>query len=279
MLSIRFLGSGSKGNAALLRLGSTYWLLDAGLSCRRIEKHLTELGLSLHDVAGVFLTHDHGDHVNGLATLLRRRDIPVYATPGTASSLVRKGLPRERFIMLRREQELELDGTRIWPFRVPHDAPEPVGYRFERAGQVLGLATDLGQVTAPVLAHLTDCDILCLESNYDEEMLAVCSYPDWLKSRIRSPLGHLPNQGVRGILSRLQKPLRNLLLVHVSEESNTPHLVRENLAPLLDHPCLARTRIVVASQNEPTSSAGLSPYGIRQPLLSDLVPVQSKAAR
>jgi len=279
VLSIRFLGSGSKGNAALLRLGSTWWLLDAGLSCRRIEKNLLDLGLALQDLAGVFLTHDHDDHIKGLATLLRRRDIPVYATSGTASSLVRKGLPRDRFIALRREQELELDGTRIWPFRTPHDAPEPVGFRFERAGQVLGLATDLGQVTAPVLAHLTDCDILCLESNYDEEMLAVCSYPDWLKSRIRSPLGHLPNQGVRGILSRLQKPLRNLLLVHVSEESNTPHLVRENLAPLLDHPCLARTRIFVAAQNEPTFAASLSPFGIRQPLLPEFAPVRSASLR
>lgn len=279
MLSIRFLGSGSKGNAALLRLGSAYWLLDAGLSCRRIERTLVELGLSLQELNGVFLTHDHDDHVKGLKTLLRKRDIPIYATSGTSASLIRKGIAREQFVPLRREQEIELDGTRIWPFRTPHDAPEPVGFRFERAGQVLGLATDLGQVTAPVLAHLTDCDILCLESNYDEEMLAACSYPDWLKSRIRSPLGHLPNQGVRGILSRLRKPLRNLLLVHVSEESNCPRLVRENLAPLLDHPCLNRTRIIVAAQDEPTATASLSPFGIRQPLLPEFVPVRTAALR
>ncbi|MBF0503021.1 MAG: MBL fold metallo-hydrolase [Candidatus Riflebacteria bacterium] len=264
MLAVTFLGSGSKGNAALMLIGKNAYLLDAGLSCRRIEQMLAVHGRSLTDISGIFLSHDHGDHTRGLKTLLKKCSAPVYATAGTAAAISHTGIKPRSIITLKPEHELEMAGTRIFPFRVPHDAAEPIGLRFEKSGRVLGIATDLGSITSPVLHHLADCDILCIESNYDDELLEECSYPDWLKNRIRGPLGHLPNPGVRGILSRLKRPLEHLLLVHVSEESNTPDLVRANLEPLAGSASLARTSITVASQDDPTPLVVCGPLKFRQ---------------
>lgn len=260
-LGITFLGSGSKGNAALLELGGRKFLLDAGLSSRRIEKFLKSRDLGLGDLEGVIITHGHGDHINGLSTLLNRHPMPVYCTHGTSKELNYFDILPKELILLRQNQEFELAGTRIWPFPVPHDAMETIGLRFEASGITMCVATDLGHITPEIMQYLTDTDILCLESNYDEQMLIKCRYPPWLKTRIKGPFGHLPNIGVRGVLSRQKRPLRHLALVHLSEESNTPELVRENLQPLLGLPQLKSTIITVASQNEPSPAI----FGIPEP--------------
>jgi phosphoribosyl 1,2-cyclic phosphodiesterase len=123
--------------------------------------------------------------------------------------------------------------------------------RFENKAGVISVATDLGHVTAKVLESLDYSDIVCLESNYDEDMLKICSYPYWLKKRIRGNSGHLANIGVRGIVSRLNRRPESLILMHLSQESNTPALVRENLEPFLTGPGsrLANTRIYVMEQD------------------------------
>ncbi|MBF0406687.1 MAG: MBL fold metallo-hydrolase [Candidatus Riflebacteria bacterium] len=251
-LSIKFLGSGSKGNCALINAGGRFYLFDAGLSRKKIEKGLAEERLSLSDLDGIFISHDHGDHVCGLEKILKKQKLPVITSQGTYNSLVSKGFDISEAIFLKPDREFEFDGTRFWPFSIPHDAAEPIGMRIERSGNILGIASDIGHLTPSIFAHLSDCDILCLESNYDEEMLAGCSYPFWLKSRIRGPLGHLANSGTRGILSRLKKPLKNLFLIHLSQESNTPELVLENLEIIRKIENLRETQILVALQNEPS---------------------------
>jgi len=254
MISVTFIGSGSQGNAALIEFGRRRFLLDAGLSCKRIVQGLEALDVSLSDLDGLFITHDHEDHVKGLRVLLGKRDdLPVFATRGTLAAVERKGVDIKHAVRLPTDREFEFAGLRVWAFPVPHDAVEPIGFRFETGSRSLAVATDLGHVTPVVMAHLTSSDILCLESNYDEEMLAGCSYPDWLKRRIKSHSGHLPNTGVRGVLTRLQKPLQHLILVHVSQEANTPQIVRANVAPLLASPLLANAKLCIASQDEPTA--------------------------
>ena len=251
-IGITFLGSGSKGNAAMLELDGNFYVLDAGLSCRTIEQFLAVRGKTLADIHGIIITHGHGDHVKGLATLLKRTQAPIFASPGTWKEIQHYSLVPNRFIPLPRDREIELEGIRIWAFRVPHDALEPVGLRLESHGGSVAIATDLGHITAEAMHHLTDSDIVCLESNYDEEMLASCAYPGWLKTRIRGPLGHLPNTGTRGVLSRLKRSLSHLVLVHVSQESNTPGLVLENLEPIRSLPSLRNATVTVAAQDKET---------------------------
>lgn len=232
MIGITFIGSGSKGNCALLELSGRYYLLDAGLSCKRVKEYLEDRGLGFDDLSGIFITHEHEDHIKGLRVLLSRRtDLPVYCTRGTMCALNSKNIEVTNYVELMYGRSLDLDKCNCLPFKVPHDATEPAGLRFSAADKVMCLATDLGHVTPEVVEHMKDADLVCIESNYDEDMLRSCSYPVWLKRRIRSPMGHLPNEGVRGILSRMQKVPEIVVLMHISQESNTPELVKESLEP------------------------------------------------
>ena len=252
MIAITVIGSGSKGNCSFLELGSKYYLLDAGLSCKKITGFLNEKNISLEKLSGIFLTHEHSDHVSGLKVLLKKCNLPVYATKGTFSALQAKGIEISYPKFLSADKSEPVDDSICYPFKIPHDASEPIGYRFENNGKTLVVATDIGKVTDEVLEHMNKADLLCLESNYDEDMLKWCTYPGWLKRRIKSPMGHLPNSGVRGFLSMIQKSPEIVLLMHVSQESNTKALVRKNIDKFIDNSGnkFKNTRIYIASQNE-----------------------------
>jgi phosphoribosyl 1,2-cyclic phosphodiesterase len=256
--SLTTIGSGSQGNALLLEAGPHLFLLDAGLSFRRIKQTFSDRGWSWDRLAGIFLTHDHDDHLKGLRLVLRHHVVPVYATKGTLQSAQRRGIEIRWPVPLRRGQEIDVNGIRCWPFATPHDASEPVGFRFERQGSALTLASDLGHITPEIVAHCRDLDLLAIESNYDEDLLTGCGYPDWLKHRIRGPRGHLANEGIAGILRRLTCPLDHLLLVHLSQESNTPERAQAALTPLLDLPQLQLATVTVADQDQagPTLTIG-----------------------
>ncbi|GAB4277027.1 MAG: MBL fold metallo-hydrolase [Candidatus Rifleibacteriota bacterium] len=254
MIGITFIGSGSKGNAALIELGNRLFLLDAGFSCRRIKEFLQSKNLDFHDLSGIFVTHEHEDHVKGLRVILSKNPkLPLLSTKGTYCALKTRGIEAREFIELQYGREFEIWGTRCFPFKVPHDAIQPMGLRFENGGKVMSIATDLGHITSEVLDNMKDADILCLESNYDEDLLRSSIYPAWLKRRIRSPMGHLPNEGVRGILSRMTKSPQILVLMHVSQESNTPELVKETVENFfeLNHNRYSETRFSIALQAEP----------------------------
>ena len=254
MIGITFIGSGSKGNTALLELEGRNYLLDAGLSCKKIKDFLDQRQLDFSDISGIFVTHEHDDHIKGLRVVLSRTgDIPVYTTRGTLCALASKGLEVKNHVELLYGRQLELNGCRCLPFKVPHDATEPVGLRFESSNKIMTLATDLGHVTPEVLEHMKDADLVCVESNYDEDMLRTSSYPAWLKRRIRSPMGHLPNEGVRGILSRMNKVPEALVLMHISQESNTPELAREALETFFSNSGakFRSAHLSIATQDEP----------------------------
>ena len=248
-IGITFFGSGSRGNAALLHLSGSFYLVDAGLSCRKIETGLERCGISLDNLEGILVTHGHGDHIQGLGMVLKKKSLPVFATSGTFSEISDAGIIVKNPVLIDCKREFELGKTRVWPFPVPHDARDPIGLRFESGGHTLSLATDLGHISPRVLDYLIDTDILCLESNYDEEMLSNCRYPSWLKSRIRGPFGHLSNNGIRGVLSRFKRKLVSLVMVHISEEANTPALSMEKVSPLLSNNEFCTTRVHIAKQD------------------------------
>lgn len=252
LIAITVIGSGSRGNSSFLELGEKYYLLDAGLSCKKITNFLAEKKIPLDELSGVFLTHEHSDHISGLKVLLKKCDIPVFATKGTFDALSAKGIDIKISRILSAGEPKSIGDTTCYPFQIPHDASEPIGYHFENNGKSLVVATDVGKVTEKVLEHVKKADLLCLESNYDEDMLKWCAYPGWLKRRIKSPMGHLPNSGIRGFLSMIKKSPEIVLLMHVSQESNTKTLVRKNIDEFIDNsgPQYKNTRIYIASQNE-----------------------------
>ena len=194
MLGITFIGSGSKGNSALLELNQEYYLLDAGISCKKICDYLSNRKIGLDELKGIFVTHEHEDHIKGLKVLLKKAPhLKIYCTPGTASAIVDRGIPIEEYYSMSYEKVFEISNCLCTAFKVPHDAAQPMGLHIEKDNYSMVMATDLGCVTQEVIKHTQNADLLCIESNYDLELLKSCSYPTWLKQRIKSSSGHLPN--------------------------------------------------------------------------------------
>lgn len=251
MIAITFIGSGSKGNSALLEIGGSYFLVDVGFSCRHITEFLKTRGLKLDDLSGVFITHEHDDHIKGLKVCLKKvPHLKVYSSAGTLEAIRHKNIEVQNGVAVKAGRSLALPEGELVAFNVPHDACEPFGYRFECGGNILSVASDLGSITSEVLDCTIDSDILCLESNYDKDMLRYCSYPYWLKNRIMGPQGHLPNGGIRGVLSKMEKAPESLVLIHLSQESNRPDLARDALTTFIElsSPSFRETEIFVASQ-------------------------------
>lgn len=222
-LAIAFLGSGSSGNCAVVRCGRTAVLVDAGLSLRETKKRLALRGVALGDVAGVLLTHEHADHVHGALALARRAGLPVWATEGTAWAA---GLPGPLFAdvrTVRGGRDFVLGDLHVRVAATPHDGAESVCYVFaDGAGRRVGMATDLGHLSPAVLDALSDCDVLGLEANHDEDLLREGPYPPALKRRILSDVGHLSNDAAAAGLESLVGPrTRAVAALHVSRHNNT----------------------------------------------------------
>ena len=214
------LASSSGGNAALVRSGATALLLDAGISARRITRALAQLGMTPGELSAVLVTHEHTDHVAGVATLTKQYPVPVYASRGTArflrcaASALRVFDAGETFAV----GALEIRG-----FRTSHDAADSVDYRIDAPDGALGALTDTGFVTDEAADALTGVDALLLEANHDEEMLRSGPYPYHLKQRILGPRGHLSNAAAADFaLHCVRHGARDVLLAHLSAENNTP---------------------------------------------------------
>lgn len=228
------LASGSNGNACLVEAGPQRLLIDVGIGPRVLAARLRPLGLSPTDLTDVWLTHEHSDHVRGLAPLLGRHPgLRVHATGGTRAALPSTVARHVRRVSA--DREFMAGALRGRPFAVSHDAREPVGYRVEHDGGSLGYATDLGFFDATVAERLAGVDVLVVESNHCPNRLARGPYPAYLKRRVAGPQGHLSNPQTRSLLTELMHPgLRFAALAHLSGENNTPDAVRQALADVLE---------------------------------------------
>ncbi|MFD0666432.1 MBL fold metallo-hydrolase [Ramlibacter sp. MAHUQ-53] len=237
MLRFKSLGSGSSGNATVVEATSgnvtTRLLVDCGLGIRRLDRALAEAGLAAADLDAIFVTHEHSDHIGCARALALRERLPVHMSAGTHAGL------RERdFDGLLRVaadgQAIDLGALRVMPFDVPHDAREPLQLHCTDGDARLGILTDLGHVTAHVLAHLAGCGSLLLECNHDAQMLASGPYPWFLKRRVGGDWGHLANAAAAEAARTLQaRGLRQVVAAHLSEKNNTPDLARTALAEAL----------------------------------------------
>ena len=216
------LASSSAGNAALVCHNDTHLLIDAGISCRRITQSLAALDLTLDDLDGILITHEHIDHVRALGTLQKKCAVPLYASRGTAAAL---DYPAERVHTFTPGDALTVGSLRALPFRTSHDARESVGYRIESGDGSLAVLTDTGCITDEAHDLALGADTLLLEANHDVEMLTTGPYPYPLKRRILGEYGHLSNEAAAEFaVECVRAGTSDILLAHLSGENNTPSL-------------------------------------------------------
>lgn len=221
MLRFSSLGSGSKGNSTLIECGKTRILVDCGFSLAETERRLHRLDCPPESLDAVLITHEHGDHANGVGRLSRRYKIPVWLTVGTYNVVKDKKFSATHFINV--NSEFEIADLHVSPYPVPHDAREPCQFVFSDGDKRLGLLTDAGSITPHMLELLNKLDGLLLECNYDARMLAVGSYPPKLKTRVGGNYGHMDNQQARELLQRINlDSLQHLVGMHLSEKNNLP---------------------------------------------------------
>ncbi|HET8715006.1 MAG TPA: MBL fold metallo-hydrolase [Holophagaceae bacterium] len=224
------LASGSKGNCHAVSDGGRTLLIDAGISLAQIRARLGFCGLDPASVRAVALTHEHSDHRAAVGVLVRNTDWAFLATADTKAAVeaaVGETIPAGRWIEVRAGHRCAWEGWDVTPFALPHDAVDPVAFRVDAAGLALAVVTDLGHGTALVADHCAGLDFLALEANHDVEMLRTGSYPDSLKARILSRVGHLSNAAMAELLARVASPrLRAVVLAHLSEQNNHPDLAR-----------------------------------------------------
>jgi phosphoribosyl 1,2-cyclic phosphodiesterase len=227
------LGSGSRGNGLLVEAGATRVLLDCGFSFAEAVARLQRLGCAAEDIDAIVVTHEHDDHIGGVARFAARIGIPVYMTPGTRAAAgarfatvdCRAFDPHAAFKL----GELTVD-----PFPVPHDAREPAQVVFDDGSHRLGVLTDVGVPTPHIRTMLSGCSALVLECNYDDALLREGPYPPSLKARIGSRYGHMRNEDAAELLALLDRSrLRHVVAAHLSETNNDPELVQTILSRAL----------------------------------------------
>lgn len=235
-MKITVFASGSGGNCALVSDGSTHLLLDAGISMRRIRTALAHAGVSIDELDGVLITHEHADHIAGLKMLLKYHAPTIFAphtVAGRLGGILPEAIDRMRVIDVGRSYEISTLSVRA--FHTPHDTDESVGYRIEGAGGSFALATDMGCVTDEVLDGLLGADAVLIESNHDLELLQNGPYPFALKRRILSERGHLSNTACAALAARLARTgTRAVILGHLSRENNRPALALAESARALE---------------------------------------------
>ncbi len=258
MVKFCVLASGSSGNSAFLSTSKTRILVDAGLSVRELKKRMAEIGESPDDLDAILITHEHSDHIAGLARLIRYRNkvkkpVAVFTSRLTAPMIEWEGFETPPPIEIFQAGSGWMIGNiAVQSFTIPHDAVDPVGFAFHAEGIKIGIATDLGYVPDSIKHHLKRIQILLLESNHDLDMLKVGPYPWSLKQRVMGRNGHLSNLGACDFLETdLDNGIQTLVLGHLSEQNNHPEIVRMGAEQSLLRRGL-NPRLVIAEQKTQT---------------------------
>ena len=226
--------SGSSGHCIYIGSDQTHILVDAGISNRRIETGLKNIGVDFKELSGICITHEHSDHVKGLGVLARKYEIPIYATEGTLREIRKiKSLgeyPEELLTPVRPDVDFFVGDLTVKPFHIDHDAADPVAYRIQSETKAVAVATDLGHFNQYTIDHLLELDAVLIESNHDLRMLETGPYPYYLKRRIMGDFGHLSNENAGRLLNCiLSDRLQHILLGHLSKENNLPELAYETV--------------------------------------------------
>jgi phosphoribosyl 1,2-cyclic phosphodiesterase len=257
MITLYVLGSGSRGNCCAVESEGVGLLIDAGFSAREVERRATAVGFDLGRIAGIILTHEHGDHACGAAGLARRLKVPVLTAPGTWSRL---GLGEAEHRPLGLCAEAELGPFVVAACPTSHDAAESLAVVVRGSdGASVGVAYDLGRATAAVRYLLRNLTAIVLESNHDEVQLRTSHYPPVVQRRIAGSGGHLSNRAAAELLRELHHPgLSVVVLAHLSQECNTTANARDTAARALRRAGF-RGVLHVADQDEPLPPIAVAP--------------------
>ncbi len=228
--------SGSSGNSTYIGTKHTRILIDAGVSGKKLEEGLAELKLTGEDIDGLFITHEHLDHIKGAGVFSRRFHVPIYATYETwlamEDTLGKIAPSNRRYVYL--GENCLINDICVNPFSIPHDAADPVGFNVFAEGKKVTLATDIGHITEEIRERIAKSEILLLEANHDVDMLQKGGYPWHLKKRILSDVGHLSNETAGEFLSSVvDGKMKHVFLGHLSQENNEPHLAFDTVDQIL----------------------------------------------
>lgn len=228
------IASGSSGNSIYVGTDNTHILVDSGISGKKTETGLHELELSLKDINGILITHEHSDHISSLGILSRKCKVPIYGTRGTIEAVKKKKhlgkIDESLFRIIKGDEPFSIQDITIYPFNISHDAAEPVAFRMEHEKKKIAVATDIGCFNDYIITNLQGLDILFLEANHDVRMLQVGPYPYALKQRVLGNRGHLSNESSGRLLcSVLHDNLKQIILGHLSHENNLAELAYETV--------------------------------------------------
>ena len=228
------IASGSSGNCIYVGSDTTHLLVAVGISGRKTEEGLHELGLSGEDIHGILVTHEHSDHIGGIGVMARKRGIPIYATAGTIEAMKRANTLGKAedslFHEIRADESFYIGDIMVDATKISHDAAEPVAYRFRYENRRVAVCTDLGTFDDYIVEKMRGMDAILIESNHDVRMLQVGPYPYYLKKRILGDRGHLSNENSGRLLSRLlHDNMKQIILGHLSRENNLPELAYETV--------------------------------------------------
>lgn len=229
--------SGSSGNCIFASSDNAKILIDAGLPGKKIDEALKHIGQEANEIDGIFITHEHIDHIKGVGVLSRKYDIPIYASPNTWVAMENNiGKIKEHNIkVMDRRSTISINDLDIKSFNIPHDAAGPVGYTMDCKGKRISLATDFGIFTEEIRDNIKESDVILLESNHDINMLKMGPYPYTLKRRVLSEVGHLSNEDCgNAITDILRYGLgKKIILGHLSGTNNHPDLAYETVSGIL----------------------------------------------
>jgi phosphoribosyl 1,2-cyclic phosphodiesterase len=256
---LTILGSGSSGNCAYLETDETRVLIDAGLSLRQVRQRLASIGRAPEKLTGILITHEHSDHVQGLAALGGKLGIPVYCNRLTRDAIDYQLHARLDCRLFTTGSSFDFGDLSVETFSIPHDAQDPVGFLLRTTEGNIGFLTDLGHATRLVLERVRPAHALVLEANHDVKMLQDCPHRPWsLKQRILSRHGHLSNEAAaEAVQSIMSAELRHLYLGHLSRECNRPELARRVMDNQLQSLGASHVRLEMTSQSVPCQTLEL----------------------
>ena len=232
MFNFCSLYSGSSGNSLFVETPNTRLLVDAGVSSRKIETALKSIDIDPSTIDGILVTHEHSDHVQGLGTLSRKFDLPVFVNQETLDAMPKQKdkIPEKNIKTFKVNDKFSINDLDIKSFSIPHDAANPCGFSIFKDDKKISIATDIGHMINSIVKNLEESLFVLLESNYDPEVLKCSSYPFNLKTRIAGPTGHLSNEMAGKTISYLLKSgLKKAMLGHLSKESNFPELAYQTV--------------------------------------------------